>query len=441
MTTRTGTSDRRTVAAAVLGMVALVSAVCTGGKSPTSAGPSASSIDGHRTRWPITHVVFVMKENRSFDHYFGRFPGVDGATFAELPSGRRIKMRPAVDLMPLDLPHSRKAGLKAVAGGKMNGFAFNEGSLKYVFSQFGPKGIPNYWHWAEEFVLGDRFFESMNGPSFPNHLYSIAATSGGTVEGPLHVRLFHSPITDLNVKHWGCDANPEETIRVFGPEGKFETNEMRPCFDFPTLGDSLNDAGISWRMYAPNEHHRGYIWSAFDAIRSIRLTDQWRKRVLDVDGMWDDLRQGDLPAMTWIVPDFPESEHPRDSVCQGEMWSTRVVNEIMRSPAWRSTAIFITWDDWGGFYDHAPPPTVDYFGLGIRVPLLVISPYAKRGFIDHTVGEFSSILRFAEDNFGLQPLTERDTNTTNLSEAFDFSKRPRPPDPLPMRYCPNAKPS
>ena len=144
--------------------------------------------------------------------------------------------------------------------------------------------------------------------------------------------------------------------------------------------------------------------------------------------------------MSWVTPRFELSDHPEYSFCWGEDWSTRVVNAIMSSPMWKDTAIFITWDDYGGLYDHVPPPQVDRFGFGIRVPLLVISPYAKQGFIDHTRGEFSSVLRFIEDNWGLTQLTNRDREAQDLSEAFDFTQPPRAPDPQPLRTdCPGPR--
>jgi phospholipase C len=155
--------------------------------------------------------------------------------------------------------------------------------------------------------------------------------------------------------------------------------------------------------------------------------------VLPVDRVIADIKKDRLPPVTWIAPRYEVSEHPQYNFCLGENWSTSVINAIMKSPMWRSTAIFVTWDDYGGFYDHVPPPQVDDFGLGIRVPLLVISPYAKAGVIDHHVGEFSSVLRFIEDNWGLTQLTERDRAADNLSYDFDFAQEPRRPSPLPLR--------
>jgi phospholipase C len=152
-----------------------------------------------------------------------------------------------------------------------------------------------------------------------------------------------------------------------------------------------------------------------------------------VDRVVQDIEAGRLPAVTWITPRFELSEHPEYSFCHGENWSTEVINAIMGSPMWEDTAIFLTWDDYGGFYDHVPPPQVDGFGFGIRVPMIVLSPYARQGAVSHELGEFSSVLRFIEDNWSLGRLTHRDRRATPMLSAFDFSQSPRPPVPLPVR--------
>src|SRR4029450_4177583 len=186
--------------------------------------------------------------------------------------------------------------------------------------------------------------------------------------------------------------------------------------------------------YAATETQAGYIWSAYSAIRRYRMHEsRWNRHMFPVDQLVRDIELDALPPVTWVTPRFELSEHPEWSFCYGENWSTRVINAIMRSPMWATTAIFVVWDDYGGFYDHVPPPQVDDFGFGIRVPMLVISPYAKRGVVDHQLGEFSSILRFIEDNWGLTQLTHRDRDATNLSSDFDFSLPPRAPDPQPLR--------
>jgi phospholipase C len=222
-----------------------------------------------------------------------------------------------------------------------------------------------------------------------------------------------------------------QTVTVVDSEG--HEKQVRPCFNFPTEGDLLNKAKIDWAYYAANPDQLGYIWSAYSAISHIRETPQWHRHVLPVDNLITDINKDRLPPVTWVAPRYEVSEHPQYNFCLGENWSTRVIDAIMRSPMWKDTAIFVTWDDYGGFYDHVPPPQVDDFGFGIRVPLLVISPYSRMGVIDHHVGEFSSVLRFIEDNWGLRQLTARDGAANDLSYDFDFAQKPRPPDPLSLR--------
>jgi phospholipase C len=162
--------------------------------------------------------------------------------------------------------------------------------------------------------------------------------------------------------------------------------------------------------------------------------------VKPVDNLIADIKADRLPPVTWVTPRFADSDHPeqRTNFCRGENWTTSVINAIQTSPMWKATAVFLTWDDWGGFYDHVPPQQVDKFGFGIRVPLIVISPYARPGHIDHQLGEFSSMLRFVEDNWGLAQLTHRDKAAFNLSYDFDFQQKPLAPQPLPPRGCSTA---
>ena len=389
-----------------------------------------------RTATPIEHVVFIIKENRSFDHLFGAFPGAQGASTANDAGRRRPLIHSAhFDQRLHDLPHDYPAALLAYDHGRMDGFTQDEASDRYAYVQLTQGQLPNYWHWAKEFVLADRFFSSAIGPSFPNHLFAIAAQSGGAHDNPIPP----APDDLGPYKTWGCDSPETEVVIVEDTEG--EEQRVPPCFDFTTLGDLLTDAKIGWSYYAAPpvsrsapESRTGYIWSAFAAIRHVRERPRvWREHVLPVQEVVKDIRDGGLPPVTWITPVRALSEHPAFNFCAGENWTTGVIDAIMRSPMWRNTAIFVTWDDWGGFYDHVPPPQVDRFGLGIRVPFLVISPYARQGYIDHRHGEFSSVLHFVEDNWGLPQLTERDRDAGNLFHDFDFTQDPRPPDPRPLR--------
>ena len=427
----------------------LVATACSSGLPdwnplpPSDLGTRPARIDAtsFTTRWPIKHVVFIIKENRTFDNLFGRFPGADGATTG-MDQGTTRPLTQAPDRVPVDIVHCYQCALQAWNGGNMDGFAsVSAPADRYAYTQFGPSDLPAYWHWAKRFVLGDNFFASAQGPSFPNHLYTIAAQSGGAHDNPIQdlERLAERHRTTGLFKAWGCDSVEQAYVPVEDREGK--EVKVPPCFDFMTEGDLLLRAGIPWAYYSATNMQNGYLWSAYDAVRHIRQDTQlWQSHIFPVDGLVQDVRDGRLPPVTWVTPRFELSEHPEYSFCWGQNWTTRVVNAIMASPMWRDTAIFITWDDYGGFYDHVPPPQVDRFGFGIRVPLLLISPYAKAGYVDHSLGEFSSVLRFIEDNWGLSQLTHRDRGAGNLSEAFDFSQAPRKPDVQPMRTdCPGPQ--
>ncbi len=431
----------RRLLAGVLAASALAAA-CTAVPGPPTPSPSASlrsptvepspprSVDASRfdTRWPIEHVVYLIKENRTYDHMFGRFPGGNGVrTGVDL--GEEVPLTRALDRIPSDIPHGYLSAVQAYRGGAMDGFGFVtrafEAAPELAYTQYHPDQIPNYWHWAKRNVLFDNVFASAMGPSFPNHLYTIAAQSGGARDNPRRA--------GITSNTFGCDAPETQLVEVYDAEG--QVVKVPPCFDFRTEGDLLSEAGIPWAYYAATEEQRGYIWSAYAAIRRYREDpDRWSRFIRPVDQVVGDIEEGTLPPVTWITPRFELSEHPEFSMCHGENWTTEVVNAIMASPMWRTTAIFITWDDYGGFYDHVPPPQVDRMGFGIRVPMLLLSPYAKDGHVSSELGELSSVLRFIEDNWRLRPyLTHRDRDATPLLSAFDFDQEPRRPDPLPLR--------
>jgi phospholipase C len=426
---------RPTLLVAWLLAFAAVAAACTAadpGRSPSptwtpnviTTGAPEGGFDASvlETAFPIKHVVFLIKENRTFDHMFGTFPGANGVTAGMDQGEERPLIRGTDGRIPADIPHSYAAALAAWNEGKMD--FFDQGPQgDWAYSQLRKPDLPNYWRWAKEFALFDNFFASAHGPSFPNHLYTIAATSGGAVDNPRRTGFFSLT--------FGCDAPEQQLVEVVDSEGT--TKKVRPCFDFLTEGDLLDRKEIPWSYYAASEDQRGYIWSAYSAIRRYRENPgRWQEHIFPVDRLVEDIRAGALPPVTWITPRFELSEHPEYNFCHGENWSTKVIDAIMNSPMWPTTAIFLTWDDYGGFYDHVPPPQVDGFGFGIRVPLLVLSPYAKQ-VVTSELGEFSSVLRFIEDNWGLRQLTDRDREATPLLSAFDFDQEPREPVPLPLR--------
>lgn len=373
----------------------------------------------------IQHIIFIIKENRTYDNYFGTFPGADGATQGTISTGQVIPLGHLPDSTGRDIDHSFNAAVGGIDGGKMDKFDLNNGANVngdyLAYTQFQESDIPNYFTYAKNFVLGDRMFSSLTGPSFPNHLYTVGAQSGGVINNPAF-------------GNWGCDAAANTVVQVMDSNGNL--SNVFPCFDFKTLTDSLQTAGFTWKYYAPPEGQPGYVWSILNAIKHVRETALWTTNVVPETQFVTDAKNGSLPNVCWIVSGGT-SEHPPSSCCVGENWTVQQVNAVMQGSNWNSSAIFLTWDDFGGFYDHVPPPKVDNFGFGPRVPLLIISPFAKQGFVSHTQYEFSSLLKFAERRFGLSPLATRDTDANDMTDSFDFTQSPRAPMILQTRTdCP-----
>lgn len=381
----------------------------------------------------IKHIVFIVKENRTFDNFFGTFPGADGATSGTVSTGALIPLAHAADQYPADPGHGRSDWILDYNAGKMDGWDLehlgNTNGDFLAMTQQYESDLPNYWLYAQYFLLGDRMFSSTGAPSFPAHLYTIAAQSGGAIGLPVS-RKFPGG----NSTPWGCDADAS-----FAAQTESQTQmyyNQFPCYKFNALGDLLSQAGVSWKSYAPAKGQVGYWFNIYDAIAQVRETSLWTTNVVPDTDFVNDALNGNLPAVSWLVPGQGKTDHPPKSLCYGENWTVEQLNAIMQGPDWNSTAVFIVWDDWGGVYDHVPPPQVDQYGLGARVPLLVISPYARSGVVSHTVYEFSSVLKFIETRFGLPSLTTRDANANDLTDAFDFTQTPLQPLILQQRTCP-----
>jgi phospholipase C len=426
------------------------------------AGESGDAGVPHTAKFPVKNVVFMVKENRTFDIYFGKFPGANGATTGQVCDGGTVPLKRMLDRSSPDISHTWDSALTSYNDGGMNCFdrittGKHPGGGPLGYQVADPADIPNYWLLAQTFVLSDNFYSSLHGPSFPNHLYTIAATSGGVTDNPItsepklpdapqvgpcssatdcpepgEAGLEPSDVTPYKVASgiWGCDADPKVRVPVLDEEGEVE--EIYPCLDFQTLGDELNAAGITWKMYAPVEGKYdggfqgsgGYIWTVYDAIRHMRDSPDWAQHVVPIDDFAVDAKAGTLPAVSWISTPTPVSEHTPASVCTGENWTVSLLQALAAGPQWATSATFVTWDDFGGFYDHVPPTQVDKYGFGFRVPLLVVSPYAKGGTIDHTRAEFSSVLKFIESDFDLPPLTQRDQDAVDMTQDFDFTRAP-----------------
>jgi phospholipase C len=390
---------------------------------------------------PIQRVVIIIKENRSFDNYFGRYPGADGASTGKTSSGETVRLTVARDVEDPDLGHEFYDGVVAVNGGLMDGFDLvSRGDDLRGYSSFTRDGIPAYWAYADNFVLTDRLFSSVYGPTLPEHLYLLGAQSGRAVSNLI------PPITFGRRERPGayCD-DPHDFVHAFRKLSKSEKRRVmtleeqaaadsvraywemvRACFDFRVLPDLLNRKEISWRYYYSED---GLWFNAVRAIRHLRYSEYWGPNAVKekefAHNFMADIRNGDLQEVSWVVPARGFNEHPGGpSVCKGENWTVAHINALMESEYWKETAIFVLWDDFGGFYDHVPPPHYDEFGLGPRVPVLIISPWAKEGFIDHTTYEFASILKFIETLHGLPCMTQRDCIAADMFKAFDFDQEP-----------------
>jgi phospholipase C len=232
-------------------------------------------------------------------------------------------------------------------------------------------------------------------------------------------------------KSWGCDAYGDG-VYVWVEDEHGELEKHPTCFRFRTVGEQLSARDIDWAYYSADPYQAGYIWQAYSSIGPVYENQElWDEHIWPVDDLLRDIEAGVLPSVTWVTPRFQLSDHPPFSTKHAHNWVTDIVNAIMRSPLWEDIAIFVTWDEWGGLYDHVKPPRIDIVDLGFRVPMLVISPYAKRGYIDDAQGEFSAPLRFISDNWDLPFLTRRIRGSHNFEHVFDFDRKPRPPAPRP----------
>jgi len=383
----------------------------------------------------IKHIVIVIQENRSVDNLFNGFPGADTVRTGMSRRGP-VELRP-VDLdYPADVDHQHRAFQQAYDGGRMDGwesvFTTPRQDSTFPYAYVPENEVEPYWNMAERFTFADRTFESNSGPSFPAHLYLISGQGQFVASNPNHLETTHFA--------WGCDSPPDARVSLIGPTGD-EVPGPWPCFDFETLADVALGNGVTWRYYAPGLDSLGSIWSAYDAVRHIRFGPLWGNVVSPETRVLEDAKIGNLPAITWVVPSAQNSDHafPRLDTAHdvgvagqyGPQWVASIVNAIGEGPLWNSTAIVVVWDDWGGWYDHVAPPQLDRMGLGFRVPMIVISPWAKRHYVSHVQHEFGSIVHFAEDAFDLPSLHTTDERADALRDCFDFAQQPGPFTPVP----------
>jgi phospholipase C len=443
-------------------------------ETATSSASSTSGMGPYplvQARQKIKHVMVIMQENRSFDEYFGTYPGADGIPMQngvptvcspDPQTGQCVK--PYYNSMDINSggPHAAGSATADIDGGKMDGFVAQfrkaakacknpdapgcvKGQTPDVMGWHDARQIPNYWKYAENFVLQDKMFEPNASWSLPSHLFMVSAWSA----------------------YCKTPGDPDSCVNALDgpPSGLNTTHNDYAWTDLTYL---LYKSGVSWGYYLsagsepdceddamlcqlkPQAVNVPGIWNPLPSFDTVKQDNQL-DHIQTVDNFLAAAKNGTLPAVSWIVPDQTVSEHPPASISKGQAYITSIINAVMQSPDWDSTVIFLSWDDWGGFYDHVVPPHVDENGYGLRVPGLVISPYAKKGFIDGQTLSFDAYLKFEEDLFlddqRIDPATDGRPDPRpdvredvkilgNLLNDFDFNQTPLAPLVLPINPPP-----
>jgi phospholipase C len=437
---------------AALLYVLLLGSACTamllGANSCSNGGPSHSQNPFSASK--IQHVVIVFQENRTPDNLFQDpvliSAGADIASSGLDSSGQSIPLTPESLGVNYDLSHAHSAFVAEYDGGKMDGADMVPMGCYVPPCPLNPQyfyvqssDAQPYFQMAERYTFGDRMFQTNEGPSFPAHQFIISGTSAPTTTSNLFV-------AENTTGGTGCAAPPTALVSVVDPQGN-ESSMIYPCTEHPTLTDELNAKNLSWRYYTPGPNS---IWTGPNAIEHMCgpnaappngtacIGSDWVNHVVIYNKqspapVLTDIANNQLPVVSWVIPAGKNSDHPGSSLSiGGPSWVASIVNAIGTSAYWANTAIIVTWDDWGGWYDHVAPPQVVDDGsswgsgyiYGFRVPLIVISPYARPSYISHVNHDFGSILHFMEENFGLSSLGYADARADDLSDCFNFNQTP-----------------
>ena len=411
-------------------LIAAAAATATAAR-PAPAGP------------PIRHVVVVLQENHSFDNALGELCAVtlagrcDGAVSGRLHTGQTVTLGHADDLVPA-VSHNVPSQATAIDDGAMDGFDLiqecaGQSDGGPCYTQFDPSQIPNLAALASAFAVSDRTFEFAATPSWAGHLVFAAATKDG-FQG-------NNPKGGgIGAAGWGCDSgattqwwNGTRYLSVLPcvPDAQGRTGHgATPVAYVPTIFDRLDQAGLPWRIYGGlGGPGSGYGWAICPSFYEC-LGSAQRKNLVPARDVIADAASGSLPAFAIVTPTIANSQHNQNSMAQGDNWLGSVMGALMASPDWDNTAVFVTYDDCGCFYDHVPPPA----GRGIRVPMVIVSPYARPASTDSTVADFTSILAFVEHTLGLQPLNSSDATAYDYSGSFDYAQPLLPP--VAMRSSP-----
>ena len=413
----------------------------------------------------ISHVIVIVQENRSFENFFAGYPGANapltgcasptpgpGAPSRFSPRAYPVRTTsgsgcPAGDKQVTlhqdtfkknpDLEHTWHSSITDWNGGQMDGFTSfgGKGGPDASYTYIAHSEIQPYLTMANQYVLADEMFPTEFGGSFTGHLTMVAGTDDIKLPDQAEVD-FPSKAPD------DCDAPPGTKSDFITPNRHESYKGPFPCFDqFNTIAQVLDGAGVSWKFYATKVLDAG-MWEPFEAIKYVRYGSDWSSNIVAPQTqVLADAASGDLASVDWVTPSRLDSDHPQYLSDKGPSWVASVVNAVGESAYWPNTAIIVVWDDWGGFYDNAAPPQLDYRGLGIRVPCLIISPYAKQGYVSHVQYEYGSILRFIEEvnnlpagSIGPTSQGYTDGRAASLDDAFDFTQQPRQFTPISSKY-------
>ncbi|MBV9646078.1 MAG: hypothetical protein JO043_01270 [Candidatus Eremiobacteraeota bacterium] len=418
----------------VLTMLLALLVVAVAGTAKLSASAMAASHPvtranthgaGPNTLWPlprlsskIQYVVVIIQENRSFDNMFNGFPGANTQNYGYDSQGNLVQLQPVPQEDGHDPAHTHIAFETAYDGGRndafdLEGFDSNPTSTPdYQYAYVPSNETADYWTYAGNNALADNFFVSNSGPSYPTHQYFIAGQSDRVAEVP-------------NGFPWGCDSPPSTTTTVLNHRGQEVTGPF-PCFDYATVGDLLDAGGISWAYYTPPLNGEGGLWNAYDSINHIRYGADWANIITPETTILGDVQNGTLRQVSYVVPSCGNSDHAICGGNGGPAWVSSIVDAVGNSPYWNSTAVFVVWDEWGGWFDHvAPQQFGDKMGLNFRSPLIAISPYSKIGYVSHVRHESTSIIKFIEHTFHLGSLgTNAERRADDLHDMFNLHQHP-----------------
>jgi phospholipase C len=418
------------------GLLSALLTACGGSSTPGVSEPFEPPPPAKTGKY-FKHIVILIQENRTFDNLFATFPGADGTTVGKTSKGT-ILLR-AADLESQVSPRNGYNSWFADWNyGKMNHFDLVPiGRIPgtYVYQYVRPDQIAPYWDLAKQYVLSDHMFQTQGSGSFTAHQDLIRGDTAINSSD----QLIDFPSGGAG-EPWGCDSAQGTLTSLITANNKYSGGDGPfPCLTYTTLRDLLDPADISWRYYAPTvgESFGGNLWNAFDAIRAVRYGPEWTTNEANPETrVFTDISRNTLPSVAWVIPDYQNSDHPGDNSDTGPSWVAQVVNAIGESPAWNTTAIVIVWDDWGGWYDHvAPPHPRAYGGPGFRVPAIVVSPYAKSGYVSHDIYAFGSVIKFVEENWRLPSLGTTDkTSASFVNDFFDFTQKPRKFVPIGAKY-------